>query len=149
MFQAKKAPVLGRQLKVQKLVIPFKITGHATPASKVITVDQPDVLFIQTEGLTQIANGLDSDEASPTFAVTADDSDGKINLMVKVGESISKVQYAQVISRTTGVAQPAFKDATSATSANGDKILLHCDSTVDLSAADLDACLIVEYIVAE
>lgn len=150
-FQAKESLVLGRQLKVQRLVIPFVITGHATAASKAIVTDEPSILFIATEGLSHITvakGAIDSGETVPTFDLTADDSDGKINLLVKVGEAISKVVQAQVINRVDGTLEPAYVDAT-ATSENGDKIRINCDSDVDLSAGNMDACLIVEYIVSE
>lgn len=151
--EAKEAQVLGRQLKVQKLVIPFTILGHATPASKVFTCDEPSVLFFQTEGLDRTTyatyNGLASGE-TVSWDQTADDSDGKINLLVKVGEVIEKICYAYVIFRKTGVIQPVYVNASGdSLSLNDDKMALSCDTSVDISTGNtIDACLVVEYVVA-
>lgn len=150
-FQAKDTLVLGRQLKVQKLVIPFAITGNATPASVVLRSDEPGILFLRSEGVDQItsANGaIDSGETA-TYTVAASDASGIFNLLVKINEQIEKVQQARVVSRTTGVSHPCFLGDADGISGNGNKIMLTCDSTVDLSSANLDACLEVEYVVSE
>jgi hypothetical protein len=148
MRRSTREAVQGRQLKVQELAIPFTIAGHATPASKTLTSDEPSVLFIQTEGKTQItaaAGALDAGEATPTFSATATDSTGVINLLVKVGEQITKVVSAEVQDRAAGVAQICYID-TNPLSANGDKICLDADLSAALTSGTANMVLIVKYI---
>lgn len=150
-FSAKDPLVRGRQLKVQRLVIPFAITGNATPASVVLRSDEPAVLFLRSEGVDQITSSsgaLDSGETA-TYSTSPVDATGIFNILVKVSEPIEKVCRAAVVSRTTGVAQPCYLGDADGISGNGNKIMLTCDSVVNLSSANLDACLEVEYVVAE
>lgn len=151
MYRAQKEAVQAVELKVQQLALTFSITGNATPASKTIAVDDPAVLFIKSEGLSQVtaaAGALDSGEATPSFDLTATDSTGQINFLVKVGEQIKKVVSAQVVNRASGVSEPCYPNASGlSVSANGDKILLNCNTASDLSAANVTACLIIRYIV--
>lgn len=150
-FDAKSPLVRDRQLKAQKLVIPFAITGNATPASVVLRSDEPSVLFLRSQGVDQItsaAGALDSGETA-TYSVAANDANGIFNLLVKVSEPIKKVLGALVIGRTDGVTQPCKLGDADGVSGNGDKIMLTCDSTIDLSAANMDACLVVYYEVDE
>jgi len=149
-YEAKQEAVLNRQLKVQELCIGLAITGNATPASVVVTVDEPALLFIKTQGtdkITAAAGALDSGEAVPTF-VAQNDANGLFSALVKVEEPISKVLSAQLIRRTAHGVDTVKLANTNGISANGNKIALDCDTGVDLSAASLDACLIVKYIVA-
>lgn len=147
-FNATNENVLNRQLKVQRLVIPFTITGNATPASVVIACDEPSVLFLKTEGVNQITPALDAADGTPTLTA-ADDSDGIFNLMVKISEPLAKVMQAKVTVRTGTAAITVCTMAnTTGITAGGDKIVLNCDTAVDLSAANLNACLEVEYVIA-
>lgn len=147
-YNATNELVQNRQLKVQRLVIPFAITGNATPASVVLASDEPAILFLKSQGVDQITDALDSDDGTPTLA-SATDLTGIFNIMVKVGESIAKVQHAEVITRTGTAALVVCSLAdTDGITAAGDKIVLNCDTAVDLSAANLDACLVLEYVIA-
>ena len=149
-FQAKDNQVQGRQLAVQQLVIPFVITGNATPASVVLRNDEPSILFLRSEGVDQITTStgaLDSGETA-TYTTSPVDANGIFNLLVKLGETAAKVCSAQVIRRTDGTAHPCMLGDADGLSSNG-KIMLTCDSTVNLASANLDGCLIVNYVVAE
>ncbi len=145
-----------RAVEVQRLVIPFLITHNATPANKVLATDEPTILFLGTENLSKItvaAGALDAGESVPTFDLVADDSDGKINLFVTLRDqkdSVVKIMQAQVIDRLTGAAYPCYPNVSAAAivGSNLNQMCLNCDATVDLSSADLNACLIVEYITA-
>lgn len=152
-FQAKDSTVLGRQNKVQRLVVPFKITHHATAASKTVAIDEPSIVFINVEGITGISTAtgaLVTGEVAPSLA-TATDSTGVINLLVKIGEPMIKVCTAYTMSRAVaaGLTKPcnilAFATGTNA----GQSIYLNCTTGVDLGATDYDAVLVVEYIVDE
>lgn len=151
-YMAKSELVQGRQLKVQKLEIPFTITGNATPASVVVVVDEPSIMFVKTQGtdkITVAAGALDSGEAVPTF-VAQNDGTGLFSVLIKVSEQIDKVCYARIVKRNSHTGADTAKIAnTTGISANGDKIALDCDTSVDLSAASLNACLEIAYIVKE
>ena len=147
-FYPKSELVQNRQLKVQRLVIPFAITGNATPASVAISRDEPALLFLRTEGVNQITPALDAADGTPTF-VSQVDANGLFSIMVKVGEQVQKVMNAIIIRRATHGLDTCKLANTSGITAAGDKIVLDCDTGVDLSAANLDACLVLEYIVAE
>ena len=146
-FNAKDANVLNRQLKVQRLVIPFVITGNATPASVVVANDEPSVLFLKTEGVDQITPALDTADGTPSLTA-ANDANGIFNLMLKLSESVAKVCQAKITVRsgTAAVVVCTIADTDGITAA-GDKIVLNCDTAVDLSAANLNACLEVEYVI--
>lgn len=144
-FPAKDELVLGRQLKVQRLVIPFVITHHATASAVAISRDEPALLFLKTQGIDQITAVADG---SPSFT-SANDANGIFNLLVKISEPVAKVMHAEVISRDAAALVVCTLANTSGLSAAGDKIVLNCDTAVDLSAADLNACLCLEYVIAE
>ena len=147
-FYAKNELVQERQLKVQELALRLAITGNATPASVVVAVDDPSILFLRTEGVNKITAALDAADGTPSI-VSPVDANGLFAAMIKVGEPIKKVLSAQLIRRTAhGVDTIKLADTDGITAA-GDKIILDCDTGVDLSAANLDACLIVKYEVQE
>jgi len=146
-YNAKQDLVLNRQLKVQELAIPLSITGNATPASVVPTSDERGMVFLETEGVDQITAALNGDTA-PTF-VAQDDSNGLFSVMIVVGEQIQKVLSAQLVRRNAHASDSAKLANTTGITALGDKIVLDCDTAVNLSSASLDACLIVRYIAAE
>jgi len=146
-YNAKQDLVLNRQLKVQELAIPLSITGNATPASVVVASDEPGIVFLKTQGVDKITAALNGDTA-PTF-VAQNDGNGLFSVMIVVGEQIGKVLCAQLVRRNAHAADSAKLANTTGITALGDKIVLDCDTAVDLSAASLDACLIVRYVAAE
>lgn len=152
-YESKNSQALGRQLKVQTLALNFSITGHATPASKVITRDEPSLLALKVEGIDQITGALDADDTAPTMA-SAVDSTGVFNILVSVGEQVEKVVAAQLIKRNgqevISLTLPASAPADGIVAGGArDKIALNADSAVDLSAANLDACVLLHYIAAQ
>lgn len=152
MFQAKNEIVRSRQLKVQQLVIPFAITASATASAVVLRNDEPAVLFLRSEGVDYITTGagaLVSGETA-TFTVAADDSDGKLNLLVKIApdDECLKVLAANVVDRVNGGSQPCKLGDADGISSEGN-IMLTMDSAVDHSTTDFAGCLIVHYVVAE
>lgn len=146
-YEAKDSLVRGRQLKIQELKIPFSIASGAASSSN----DEPGVLFIKTASVDQIteaAGALDSGEAVPTF-VAQNNANGLFSALVKVQEPIKKVACAMIVIRNAHGLNTCKLANTTGISENGDKIALDCDTSVDLSAAALDACLIVSYEVEE
>lgn len=147
-FYPKSELVQNRQLKVQRLVIPFAITGNATPASVAISRDEPALLFLKTQGVDQITAALDSGDGTPTF-VAQNDANGLFSAMIKIGEQVQKVMCAHIVRRSDHGLDTCKLADTDGITAVGDKIVLDCDTGVNLSLANLDAALVVEYIVAE
>lgn len=150
-FDSKNELVLNRQLKVQKLSIPFALTANATPASVVLANDEPAIMFLQSEGVNQITAALDTNETA-TFATSPVDANGTLNVLIKVRESVLKVVSARMASRITGVAQPLFLgSATGITtgSGGGKSIMLTLDSSVNHATTNVDASIEVEYVLAE
>lgn len=147
MYDAKQSQVRERQLKIQELRIPFSIASGAASS----TNDEPAVLFVKTASVNQISSStgaLDSGETAPTF-VAQDNANGLFSVLVKVGEPIKKVAYAMIVRRSAHGLDTCKLANTTGVSENGDKIVLDCDTGVDLSAAALDACLLVGYEVQE
>lgn len=151
-FMSKNSLVQGRELKVQRLVIPFTVTASATPSAVILRCDEPNMLFLRSEGVNQITTGsgaLATGETA-TYSVSPDDSDGILNLFVKIqpDDICAKVCQASAVSRTTGVQHPVKLGDADGISSTGN-IMLTMDSTVNLSTTDFDGCLELEYVVAE
>lgn len=144
-YDSKNSQVKGRQLKVQRLVIPFTITASATPSAVALSNDEPSLMFLQSEGVNQITAGASGDTATFTDA-TPDDSDGELNIYIKIqpDDVCKKVLRARMVSRATGVSQPVKLGSASGISTNGN-IMLTLDSAVDHSTTNVDGCLEVEY----
>jgi hypothetical protein len=147
-YSAKQELVRNRQLEVQQLAIPLSITGNATPASVVVASDEPGIVFLKTQGVDKITAALAGDTA-PTL-VAQNDANGLFSVMIVIGEQIQKVLSAELVSRSAHSTADSAKLAnTTGITALGDKIVLDCDTAVNLSSASLDSCLIVRYIAAE
>lgn len=153
-YQAKDQGVFGRQLKVQKISVPFTITANATPASKSIAVDEPAILFLRVEGIDKISTStgaLQASESLPSGGVTLSDASGNFIALALIQENLAKVVSVKVCGRgssdllkscevlgfTTGGASP------------GQSVVCNVRTGVDLSSTSLDAVLEIEYIVAE
>jgi hypothetical protein len=151
-YSSKDEVLQNRQLKVQRVSIPLSIVGNATPASVVPRNDEPARLFLQTEGVDQITGALDTNETA-TYTTAASDVNGVFRALLKVRESVEKVVSAKCVNRIDGSFEPAFLgSATGITTGTGGgkSIMLAVDSDVALNAANtLNACLEVEYVVAE
>lgn len=148
----KDSAVAQKQLRVQELCLNFAVTANATPASVVVSVDDPSLLFLKTEGTNRItlaAGAVDSaaELSAITFA-SATDATGIFNALVRINEPLAKVVCAQLVSRTTteslaGTLTSA--PATGITSA-GDKIVLNFDSAGNFATTNYDGCIIVRYL---
>jgi hypothetical protein len=146
MYQAKNELVRGRQLKAQRLVIPFTITASATASAVVLRNDEPGVLFLKSEGVDQITAQLAAGETA-TYSVSPVDANGTLNMYIDLrDEDCVKVLAANVVDRLAGGSQPCKLGDADGISSTGN-IMLTMDSTVDHTAANFDGCLIVDYVV--
>lgn len=64
-YMSKNAQTQGRELKVQRLSIPFTVTASATPSAVILHNDEPEILFMQSEGVDQTGGAITPQEASP------------------------------------------------------------------------------------
>lgn len=149
-YNAKNELLLNRQLKVQRLSIPFVIVGSATSSSVSVSCDEPSILFIKTQGVDQITPALDSGETA-VYSSSPSDSSGVFNILVKVREPINKIVSMRVADRLRGTSSPAYLGkAEPSVASNGSDIMVTCTSDVALNASNtLNACLELEYIVNE
>lgn len=147
-YYAKSELVQNAQLKAQELCLPLSIVGNGTPANVVVSVDDPAILFLKTQGVDKITPALSPADGSPSL-VAQNDANGLFSAMIKLDEQVGKVLCAQLVNRKAHSAESAKLANVTGITAAGDKIVLDCDSSVDLSAANLDACLIVRYVAKE
>lgn len=151
-YQAKNDPQLSRQLKVQKMSIPFVIVGNATAASVVVSNDEPSIMFIRTAGVDQITAALATNETA-TYTVSPVDATGIFNILVRIQEPVDKVQSCKAFERVTGDVEKVFLGSASGVttgSGGGQSIMLTCDVTVALNAANtVNGTLELEYSVLE
>jgi hypothetical protein len=161
-YYPKSYPVMQRAIEVQRLVIPFVINSNATPSSKVLQEDEPSVLFLQTQGATQIttsSGALDPGEAVPPFDLAASDASGAFNLLVNVapgevpvsnGDQPIKIMHAEISDRNTGARYLCYHNVINPDiDVNGTKMLLNCASGVNFATTSLNGCLEIEYTVQE
>ena len=152
-YDAKNSPQLGRQLEVQKLVIPVKLIGNSTAASVSLRSDEPEFVFFRSQSVDQITAALQANETA-TYTVSASDSSGIVQCLVRINEQIVKVCDARLANRV-GSGSGYYAELGSATgittgTGGGSAIMLALVSGVDLTGANtVDACLEVHYIVQE
>lgn len=140
--------VMGRELKVQRLVIPFNITHSATPSAVVLQTDEPSMMFLKSEGVNQITAALASGETA-TYTVAPNDANGIFNVFIRINADIcAKVLRCGVMKRSTGAVEVCKLGDADGISSLGN-IMLTVDSAVDLSAVDYDGCIEVEYVIQE
>ncbi len=154
-FLPKDSAVQQQAMQVCSLALPLAITASATSANVVVTVDNPSLLFVKTEGTNRItlaAGAVDSQAEldAITFA-SASDSAGTSNLLVRINQSVAKVVKATLYSRTSA---SVIKNATlvsapsSGITSVGDKVALNVTSGVNLTTTNFDGCLVLDYIPA-
>lgn len=150
-FVSQDAIVQSRQLKVQRLVIPFKVTANATSANIGLANDESSRLFLQTKS---VDNGIATQDSAAnaaynTLQASLSDTSGQMNVLVVLKEKALKVMQAMIISRTDGTTKACYPDAgsTNGASAAGN-LMLYAPTGVNFTTTSLDACLIVEYVIS-
>lgn len=152
-YYAKNPIQMDRQLKVQKLSIPFVIVGSATSGSVSVSSDEPALLKIQTAGNNQISGSVPSGETA-TYSQSPSDSAGRFNLLVLIQEPVNKIVSCKALDLVLGTVQPCVRGSTSGVTSPatgnsvGTAIMLTITATQALNAANtVDACLELEYVV--
>jgi len=150
-FYAKSSLAMDRQLKVQKLTIPFSVTASATPASVLLSNDEPSVLFLQSQGVNQIT-AADSIAAAAFANQSPSDSSGQLNILVVVGEKVAKVMQCVVKSRILGTSYSGHIDTGSVSSTGvsiSGNMMLSVSGVPSFASTSSDLCLEVEYSVVD
>jgi hypothetical protein len=151
MFYPKNENVRRKADSVTRLCLGFKIVGSATAANVAVTIDDPNILYINTEGTTLITAALASTESAPTYA-SATDSTGVCSALVAIREPLARVTAAYLVSRTANLVSYANVTGTPSTglvvdsAATSSKICLDLKLGVAINAANtFNGCLVVEY----
>lgn len=153
-YQAKNQSQLQRQLKVQKLSIPFVIVGNATSSSVAVSNDEPAVMFIKTAGVDQITPALASGETA-TYSVSPVDASGIFNILVKIQEPVQKIVSCHAHDTVLGTLQPVKLGSSSGISVLssglvGQSIMLTCTASQSIATSNtVNGTLEVEYAVNE
>lgn len=147
-YQAKNELVRARQLKTQRLSLPFAITYNATPASVAVVESDPAILGVKTEGINHTTALLASADTTPTFASCVD-ANGVFAALIVIGEQVTKVVSVLCVGRTNAEVINGTLTATPATGivAGGalDKICVNFDSGVNFATTSYAGTIIVEY----
>lgn len=132
-------------IRERRLIIPFSIVHHATPASKTSSNDLPACLILSLEGLTATATAAD---AACSFT-TPVDSTGIFGCLVRNIGTVSKLLDVQVVNLSSGTVAVTRKGAsTTGVTASGN-IAVSVDSSLDLSATDLTAHLVLDFMLSK
>ena len=151
MFPAKSSVVLDRQLKVQKLTIPYQITGASVSTSVAQISDEPAILGIKSMSVDGWTTLLESGETA-SADITLSNSVGNYALLVKVSESVGKICKAEVTDRLTGVRALAYINSTNdPLSSGGGSMIVNVDSADDLTSQGTvySKVLVIEYVAAD
>lgn len=149
----KNAVVEDHDLKHEKLVFEFAVVGNATPASKTLSSDLPGVCVLAAEGLTADMVAAEALIASETNYAAPDDSDGKIDVLLKASELGSILKVMKIIAHVkdsagTFTAAPCTGFGTSGKTTAGN-IAFQVDTAVDFSAANGTVVVEVDYVLSK
>lgn len=144
-YFCKNAAVEDYNVKSERLVIPFAIVHHATPASKTYSSDLPDALILSMEGLTAAATAADT---GCNFT-TPVDSTGIFGMLIRNLGTVKKLLAFGMTELSTGTVTLSRKGAsTTGVTASGN-IAISADWNGDLSSTDLSAYMAVDYIISK
>lgn len=150
-YQARDTLVLGRQIRTQRLVLPFTVTGgNGTPANVSFVPEDPAIIGFKSASVDQTAAMLATGETAPTYTTT--DASGIFGALVAINETVTKVANAQIVDRLANSVCYANVTATpaggiTAGTGGGQKIALQCKIPTDLtSSSTFNGCVIVEYV---
>lgn len=134
--------VQDRMLKSRELVLGFKITGNATPASKVHSVDLPAVAYLRSEGKTATADAIE--DVSGTV-VAPNDAAGKFAILLdasKLADTMDDLVDVRVVGKPS---ETATATVTKYAVTSGGNLVFDVDSSANLSSANFDAYAIIKY----
>ena len=126
----------SRLLKSKRLAVQVKVEGNATPASKKRSSDLPGVAIVLCQGQTS-----EKPVTSPAISnVTPDDATGKFSIILDkaaIGEVDKILQVSVVNVTSTNAAVSSISEG---------YIVIDIDSAADLTAANAELRLIIDYL---
>jgi hypothetical protein len=141
----KNSAVNDYHVKSERLLIPFAIVFHATPASKTTSSDLGSALVVVTEGLTAVATAIDSG----TSFTTPVDATGLFSLLIYNLGTVSKLLKVEMIDLDSGTVTLLRKGAsTTGVTASGN-IAISADWSGNLATTSLAATIAVDYIISK
>lgn len=156
-YRAKQSSVQDRQLKVQRLVIPFQVVGSATAADVSITSDEPGFVFFESNAVDQITGALATDETATYTDGTPVDADGELNVLLTLGEEIVKVMGGVMYNLDADGFAPLTGTGVNLGSATGittgvgggKSLMISVDTGADHTTGTHKRALVVEYVAAQ
>lgn len=150
-YYSKDNILMQRQLKVQKLSVPFVIVGNATAANVSITCDEPSRVFFKTAGVDQITSNVPSGETA-TYSQSPSDSAGRFNVLILLEEPAGKIVSAKCLDLANGASQVTVRGSSTGVSSPasgnsyGTALMLTITASQALNASNtVDACIEIEY----
>lgn len=129
----KNSALQSRLLKQKRLAVQVKVVGNATPASKNRSSDLSGVVIVACQGQT-------SEVPSGVSITSPDDATGKFSVILDKAAlgPVEKILKAELVDIT----------ATHSISAvvSSEHIVINIDSSADLSAANSELRLIIDYL---
>lgn len=149
----KNSMVEDHVLKHEKLVFEFTVVGHASPASKTLSSDLPGVCVLSAEGITAPMVAVEAEIASETNYVAPDDSDGKIDVLLKGSELGEVLKVMKIIAHVkdsagTFTAAPCIGFGASGKTTAGN-IAFQVDTAVNFTSATGTVVVEVDYKLSE
>ena len=146
------AMVEDHQLKHVKMCFEVQVVGNASPASKTLASDLSGVVVIAAEGQTAALAAVEDISGATNYAAP-DDSDGKINVLIKASGlgQVAKVMKAIAHvkdSAGTFTSAPCIGIGASGLTAAGN-IAIHIDTAVNFTSATGTIVLDIDYMVSE
>lgn len=90
---------MDHQLKQQRFVAEFSITGNATPASKIHRPDVGGLMVLRTEGKTAEADAVED----LTWATAVDATNAVFGLLLDLGDNKASKVYSVSVTEVTAV----------------------------------------------
>lgn len=141
----KNAQVEDYKLREKRLAVPFTITFHATPASKLHATDLAGAMYLSTEGLTAAATAVDSG----TSFTTQVDANGIFGILLANLGTVDKLLDVQLVNLSSGTATVTRVGASSTGVTASSNIAVSIDWNGNLATTSLTATLIVDYRVSK
>jgi len=151
-YDAKNAPQSGRQLEVQRLVIPVLLTGAASPASVSLMCDEPEFVFFRSSSVDQITAQLDTNETA-TYSASPSDGSGVVQCLIRISEPLAKICKVSLVNRkgvNTNIYAYLGSDTGITTGTDGGQqimAILNVANALNSGSSVNDCCLEVNYIV--
>jgi hypothetical protein len=142
----KDAALHDREIKTRRVALRARISGNATPASKVHRGEAPAVAVLRSQGKVAEADAVEDLSASFT---AADDATGKFGVLLKASQlgDIDRIIGVSAVALDGGSATAALVSCGGAQAglSPAGNVAIDVDSSKNLSSADCDVLLVLDY----